>query len=87
MFSTRERRKNSKRGFLGLLFFALGALLTAAWTSQQTPFGTTLVSNGSIGFNAPDAEAGEKMAEILNEADKKSEKQQKKDDKKDDKKK
>lgn len=86
MFSTRERRKNSKRGFPGLLFFALGALLTAAWVSETTPFGTR-VTNGSISFNAPDAKAGENMAKILNEADKKSEKQDKKDEKKDDRKK
>ncbi len=86
MFSVRDNSEKTKRGFLGLLLIVLGALLTAAWTSQQTPFGT-MVTNGSISFNAPDAKAGENMAEILNEADKKSEKQEKKNDKKDDRKK
>ncbi|MEW6028403.1 MAG: hypothetical protein ACOYZ8_10440 [Chloroflexota bacterium] len=86
MFSTRDRSENSKRGFWGLLLVTLVAVLSAAWESQQSPFGT-VVTNGSISFTAPDAKAGENMAEILNEADKKSEKQEKKNDKKDDRKK
>ncbi len=78
--------KNSKRGLAGLLFVLLGVLAAAAWESQTTPFGT-IVTNGSISFTAPDAKAGQNMAEILNKADKKSERQEKKDEKKEDRKK
>jgi len=50
--------------------------------ATPTAFGTT-VSNGNISFTAPDAKAGENMADILNKADKKAERKEKKEDKKD----
>ena len=72
----------SKRSIWGLLLFALFTVLAAAWVATPTPFGTT-VSNGTISFTAPDAKAGENMADILNKADKKAERKEKKEDKKD----
>jgi hypothetical protein len=61
----------------------LAALALADWTTNTTPFGTT-VSNGDITFKAPDKEAGENMAKILNKADKASKKADKGDDDGDD---
>ncbi|MBN1454007.1 MAG: hypothetical protein JW963_23530 [Anaerolineales bacterium] len=79
MYSTDHK---SKRSIWGLLLVALITILPAAWVATSTPFGT-MVSNGEISFTAPDAKAGENMADILNKADKKAERKEKKEDKKD----
>ncbi len=48
------------------------------WTVQSTPFGTT-VSNADkgISFKAPDAKAGQEMADVLNKVDKRDDKKNK----------
>ncbi len=82
MSSANHTDHKSRRSVWGLLLFALIALLPATWVATPTAFGTT-VSNGNISFTAPDAKAGENMADILNKADKKAERKEKKEDKKD----
>lgn len=50
----------------------------SGWTAQTSPFGTT-VSNAekNISFTAPNAEAGQKMADTLNKIDRKQDKKNK----------